>query len=384
MKSLVVEGWRHIPHSYAMVNQCQCLELLRRPGIRLFHRELPLASPSWKPGPGLFAPDEESRLRSIPAPPAGLRPDAVLRMGWPHFLHADPSGAPTFVWGTSEVLLIEDYSIGVRRPAREVLPGTKADIIACSHWAAKGFINSGAPAERVSVVPCGANPEVFHPVPLQQRDAYRRQFGWEGRFVLLNISAMTPNKGVDHLLRAAAALVPSHPNLLVVLKGSDALYPSEQLAKAAASTLPPHESQQVLSRVAYVGATLNTDFIARLYQSADLYVSPYLAEGFNLPVLEAAASGLPVICTRGGATEDFVDDSFALRIDSDLVDCDPPTAKALAPRSEHLVSLLSRAIEDGEFRAKAREAGPEWVRSRFTWKHSVDKLLAKLFPEGVD
>ena len=90
MKRIVVEGWRFLPHSFGIVNQYQCLELLNRPDIELYHRDAPYFFKSWRPMNGLFPEAQEARLRAIPAPPAGLRPDAVLRMAVPFRLRADP------------------------------------------------------------------------------------------------------------------------------------------------------------------------------------------------------------------------------------------------------------------------------------------------------
>ena len=50
----------------------------------------------------------------------------------------------------------------------------------------------------------------------------------------------------------------------------------------------------------HVSESLSFTGVRRLYHAADVLVSPYKAEGFNLPVLEAAASGLTVIVTLGG------------------------------------------------------------------------------------
>ena len=44
----------------------------------------------------------------------------------------------------------------------------------------------------------------------------------------------------------------------------------------------------------YTGGTYSCDKMADLYRAADVYAAPYRAEGFNLPVLEAAACGVPV------------------------------------------------------------------------------------------
>ena len=65
-------------------------------------------------------------------------------------------------------------------------------------------------------------------------------------------------------------------------------------------TLPVTEKQRMLVNLRYNGAPLSFREMALLYQAADVFVSPYRAEGFNIPALETAACGLPVICTRGG------------------------------------------------------------------------------------
>jgi len=117
-----------------------------------------------------------------------------------------------------------------------------------------------------------------------------------------------------------------------------------------------------------------------LYQVADVYVSPYRAEGFNLPVLEAAACGIPIICTRGGPTDDFVTDEFARRIESgkSVVTIDGRHASRLDPSLEHLIALMTAAIEDSRWRKQAAEAGPRHVRARYTWDCAVDTLIRKL------
>ena len=68
--------------------------------------------------------------------------------------------------------------------------------------------------------------------------------------------------------------------------------------------------------IEYIGDSLSFGQMAQLYQAADAYVSPYRGEGFNMPVLEAAATGLVVVATLGGATDDFTNASFALGVDS--------------------------------------------------------------------
>jgi glycosyltransferase involved in cell wall biosynthesis len=120
-----------------------------------------------------------------------------------------------------------------------------------------------------------------------------------------------------------------------------------------------------------------------LYQAADAYVSPYLAEGFNLPVLEAAACGTLMICTQGGPTDDFTRPEFALPIQSTrhAVPIAPGTSgECLMPSLEHLVQQMTAAVEQPALAVQARTAGPAFVSQYFTWKNAAGQLLPVLFP----
>ncbi len=381
MHTLLVEGWRFLPHSYAMVNQNQCLELLQRPGIRLFHRDLPFAKSHWQRIAGLWPPHLEAQLQSIPAPPPGLKIDAVLRMGFPHFFHSDPNTERTFTFGTTEMKALLDEAIGVGLPAQEVLPHIQSTLITSSAWSAKGFLNSGAPAHKVKIVPHGVDTRVFAPANSAKRAELRKKFGWEGRFVLLNVGAMSSNKGVDLLLRAAAALSSTIPHLLLALKGSDQLFDSQKLVADLFGGLTEQESAALSPRMAYLGDALSVQELADIYQAADVYVAPYRAEGFNLPVLEAVACGLPVICTQGGSTDEFTSDEFASRITSREIE-GPGGRWFLEPDPRHLMELVSKVAADRDYRERCAQAGPAWATANFTWRHAVDRLLRVLLEEA--
>jgi glycosyltransferase involved in cell wall biosynthesis len=147
--------------------------------------------------------------------------------------------------------------------------------------------------------------------------------------------------------------------------------------------LAPEVARTVHSRLRYVGERLSYADMARLYQASDCYVSSYVGEGFNMPVMEAAACGLPVICTAGGSTDDFVTEEFALQIASTLEPVavsSVPQAMGLIPDQEHLAHLMLCAIDDAEFRELARTAGPKYMGERYTWAKVVDRLLPIILP----
>jgi hypothetical protein len=90
-----------------------------------------------------------------------------------------------------------------------------------------------------------------------------------------------------------------------------------------------------------------------------------------------------VICTRGGATDDFTTDDFALRVNSTLVS-GPQSAGGSAFGLDvdfgHLVHQMLVAVESAELAEKARAAGPAFVAAGFTWQHVAQQYLKVLFP----
>ena len=121
--------------------------------------------------------------------------------------------------------------------------------------------------------------------------------------------------------------------------------------------------------------------MAEFYQAADAYISPYRAEGFNLPVLEAIACGTPVICTNGGSTDDFLDDRFALFIASQQksVKINSISAVQLEPSLDHLIQLMLRVMDDETWRHKASIAGANEVARKYNWDRVVEDLIVSIF-----
>lgn len=87
------------------------------------------------------------------------------------------------------------------------------------------------------------------------------------------------------------------------------------------------------------------DELARLYRGARCVVYASLYEGFGLPVLEAMASGMPVVTSRGGATEE-VAGGAAVLVDPSDVDAIAAGIGEATSRRDELVPLgLARARE---------------------------------------
>ena len=376
---IIVEGWRFTYHSYSVVNQFQMLEMLDRPEVELFHRDLPYVDPAWQTKTSLFDRPIERLVKSIPSPSPNQSADVTLRMYCPWNFGASTS-AQTWVFAATEWGVITNRvlkAIGVNS-ITETPVNSEAKIITPSAWSKAGLIRSGVQGDRIAIVPHGADTDIYYPPSDQQRQTLRQTFGWEDYFIFLNIGGQTDRKGIRPLLKAFAAVIDKYPHARLVLKGSELFYPSrDEIVEASQVVLNDDERAKVSPRLIYTGNQLSFAQIAQLYQAADAYVSPYLAEGFNLPVLEAAACGLPIICTAGGPTDDFTHPDFALPIESKFrtLNFEGENIFILAPEWEHLTQLMQAVIEQPTFAAKARFAGPRFVSKNFTWKHAVHKLL---------
>ncbi len=124
----------------------------------------------------------------------------------------------------------------------------------------------------------GVDRAVFYPLPVDAPPA-------DPPFILF-VGGDFPNKNRPVALAAFARLIEQNslPHRLVLV-GAD-LTPDAELARRY-----PRLDMTRVERV----TQLSQPELARLYRTADVFLFPSTCEGFGLPVLEAMASGVPVI-----------------------------------------------------------------------------------------
>jgi len=377
-RKLLVEGWRFLPHSYAMVNQWQLLALRRRGDLELRVRDLPLYRSGWRMVSGVMDATAEAALRGLPGPEPGFTPDAVLRLAFPFDFAA--SAAPRLgLFCTNEFHnFAPDAWV---TPPADVAFDRRPDlkILTPSRWSAEGLERIGIPAQKIAVVPHGVDGEVFKP-DAARGAAMRERLSIGAGVVFMNVGAMTSNKGLDLLLQAFVALCRQRSDVYLLLKGSDELYRSQAHVGGLLNALEPQWRALIGPRLVYGGTTVSTADMADLYRAADVYVSPYRAEAFNLPVLEAMASGLPVICTAGGPTDEFMNENCGWRIASRrVVSTSRPNGHSVHLQADvgHLVAERADLPGQAEWRRAAGEAGRQQARP-YSWERVSDKLLEAL------
>jgi D-inositol-3-phosphate glycosyltransferase len=221
--------------------------------------------------------------------------------------------------------------------------GAADRIIASSEHERESLVDLyGARGERVCVVPCGVDLNLF--VPQDQATA-RARLGLAGDVVLF-VGRMDPIKGLDVLLEAFSRLKDRFPATLVVVGGSAG---EPELARCQALAV----QLGLADRVQFRGPVPQEE-LPSYYSAATLLVVPSHYESFGLAAVEALACGTPVVGSLVGGLPTVVHDGengflvpwrrpvdFAERIE--MVLGDPSLRNRLANRARASVARFGWA-----------------------------------------
>jgi glycosyltransferase involved in cell wall biosynthesis len=320
LRTLLIDGWRGINHSYALVNQHQILRLAGMPDLRLFHRDMPFIHPQWNTtdnDPGFT--EEERQIIDGLAEPNDLTDevDAVYRICAPFRATLESrSRSPRAVTFMAVEFVFGPESF-VSPEHQAALLANDDPIVTPSVWSRQRVIEGGFQPGRVEVVPLGVDAARFTPLQTDARNTIRARLGvGDDEFLFLNIAAPVWYKGIDLLLCAFGVLRQSGYKVRLLIKDQSALYgvKLESVIAEVGTQDQRLRDERVLSGIATIPNNLTQEELSNLFGIADCYVAPYRAEGFNLPVLEAIACGVPTIVTAGGATDDYCDDTVSISV----------------------------------------------------------------------
>ncbi|KEZ78800.1 group 1 glycosyl transferase [Salinisphaera hydrothermalis C41B8] len=148
-------------------------------------------------------------------------------------------------------------------------------ILVGSSFVRDTFISEGVPMEKLEVIPYGVDTSLFHPDGRRQAQ--------DESFNIVFVGQLSQRKGLSYLLKAYQEIRDQNTSLTLVGQMQDdgsALKPWRHLLRHV-----PHLPRAQLAEV---------------LQCADVFVFPTLVEGMPLSVVEAMASGLPVVTTPNG------------------------------------------------------------------------------------
>lgn len=221
----------------------------------------------------------------------------------------------------------------------------------------------GAPAAKVQVVYNGVSP-AFTPVAEESSARFRHAKELPDRYFLY-LGTLEPRKNLEMLIRAFArwrqVTGAAAEEVKLVLAGGKGWYYDTIFAQVTALGL----TEAVLFP-GFIPAEELPDW----YRAAELFVYPSLLEGFGLPVLEAMACGVPVICSQAGSLLEVAGDA----------------ALTFAPDDEDgLTAALQSLAANSAQRDHLRKLGLAQA-ARFSWRWTAAQTIAlydRLSPQLV-
>lgn len=185
-------------------------------------------------------------------------------------------------------------------------------------------------------------------------DPASRATGTGSPLTILAVGAVLPRKGYDLLIEALAPLTDLDWRLTI----AGALDRNPAAVEAVQTLIDRHKlAERITLAGKVVPATLN-----RYYESADLFVSASLFEGYGMVLAEAMARGLPIVTATGGAAGDTAGKAAALHVEAGNVG--------------ELTATLRRALSDKKLRDRLADAAWEAGRTLPTWHETARRVAA--------
>ncbi|MDG2521854.1 glycosyltransferase family 4 protein [Caulobacter segnis] len=201
------------------------------------------------------------------------------------------------------------------------------------------------PGDKIAVIPHGAPDR-----PLVEPDTGKAAFGLEGRKVLMTFGLLSPNKGLEVMIRALPAIVERHPDVIYTIIG--ATHPHliaregeayrEQLAELATSL-------GVRRNLAFINEYMDTPALLDRLQAADIYVTPYLAEAqiTSGTLSYAVAMGKAVVSTPYWHAHELLNDGTGVLAPFGDVEALAAAVNGLLDDPERQAGLQARAYAKG-------------------------------------
>jgi glycosyltransferase involved in cell wall biosynthesis len=215
-----------------------------------------------------------------------------------------------------------------------------ADRIICYTSGEKASLEHlGVEAEKIEVIHNGINTDKFTPVGNKEEI---KSILWVGRF--------QPGKGIEYLIKAFSLLNEKYPDIKLLMVGEGPL--KQKIIQQIV--------QLNLERSIIVKDFIPNSSMPEIYQTSDAFVLPSLYEGVPRTILEAMASGLPVVCSNLSHLTRIVEGSGLL----------------IPPRDANAIfEALSTLITDTSLAKKFGNSGRLKVVEQFSWDDTVTKTI---------
>jgi glycosyltransferase involved in cell wall biosynthesis len=207
----------------------------------------------------------------------------------------------------------------------------------------KCWIERGIPSERLRILPRGLDSKLFHPTK-RDRGFWTARGLREGEVGMLFVGRVSKEKNLDLIVSATRRLAEWRTPVRPIIVGDGPYMP---------------ELKRLLGDAIFTGY-LGGEDLAKAYASADLFAFPSTTDTFGNVILEAQASGIPVIVSDVGGPRDLVangQDGFVTKA-NDVAD---------------LANAIRQLADNPALRASMGEAGRRRVEDR-DWSEAFEKF----------
>jgi glycosyltransferase involved in cell wall biosynthesis len=212
------------------------------------------------------------------------------------------------------------------------------------------LIADGYDPSRITVIPNGLDLARFSPRP--SRSAIRRELGLPLEAPLVAVvSRLSPTKGLEYFLEAAALVAATRPDVRFLLVGEAAENERDYRQRLEADAA----RRGLGRRVIFTGLRLD---VPEILTEVAVSVLPSLSEGLSNVLLESMAAEVPVVATRVGGTEEAVEDGLTGFV------VPPRDARALA-------TAIHRVLDDPALAGRFGRAGRLRVVRQFSMEAAV-------------
>jgi glycosyltransferase involved in cell wall biosynthesis len=207
----------------------------------------------------------------------------------------------------------------------------------------------GVDEKKIRVVPNGVDIDRFKPSKVDAK--LKRQIGLDSKLCVLFVGRLIPRKGLSFLVEAAKHIIEEYEQTLFVVVGDGPLK----------SGLRARLEKMNLSRNFNFLGDVNESVLPALYNCADVFVLPSIQEGQGIALLEAQATGKPVVAFDVGGVREAVRDK--------------ETGFLMKPDSSQLAEAVMKLLSNYSVREKMGSKGREFVSDNFSWDVCAQKML---------
>jgi D-inositol-3-phosphate glycosyltransferase len=215
-----------------------------------------------------------------------------------------------------------------------------------------------ASPEKISIIPCGFNPQEFYPIDKLLARMVLNLDANEN--IVLQLGRMVPRKGVDNVVKALAKIRKTDLPVRLVIVGGETDTADPLLDKEIGRLQKMAQEEGVLDSILFVGRK-NRDVLKYYYAAADVFVTTPWYEPFGITPLEAMACGTPVVGANVGGIK------YSVR--------DGETGYLVPPHDpDALAQKIYELLSDTSLLEWMKRNAIKRVNAMFTWAQVADKM----------